>query len=224
MGGSVSRSKSSGGNSELTPEHFLECLCVSDQVIPRASNIVNLERSTFPCPTSHRHSISCIACFGPCNDIVVTGSEDRTIKIWDFSDDQRLSQHWADLRMKRVDCEHVSTPAFPGRPPEHLYSALCCPLSSRSGEGHQRWVTCVAMDWARSLVYSGGMDKDVKAWDARSGACLLTLAGHADWVTHLAIAAPGALYSASSDGEVGARHRPQTNQGKRLDQKALFPR
>jgi len=38
-------------------------------------------------------------------------------------------------------------------------------LKLRTGAGHSHWVTCVDMDPASSIVYSGGMDRVVKAWD-----------------------------------------------------------
>ena len=57
--------------------------------------------------------------------------------------------------------------------------------------------------WRRGspLVFSCTVSKEVRLWDARSGACLNTLTGHADAVLCLAVGYPeaGAYIVSGSD-------------------------
>lgn len=48
----------------------------------------------------------------------------------------------------------------------------------------------VALQWHKDLpvVMTGCLDKNVRVWDARSGACLATLTGHRDLVTNIIVA------------------------------------
>ena len=53
-------------------------------------------------------------------------------------------------------------------------------------------VTAVAFADAADAVYAGGVDNLVRGWDLRTGEATLTLAGHEDTVTGIAVAADGA--------------------------------
>ena len=151
MGVRISRSVGAGRESEDFPDHFLECLSssVKNQVLARRGNFGPID-SSFYGPAAHKFSITCLGCFGPDEDIVVTGSEDRTIRIWDFSDKQRLAEHWRAHGLGAPDCIYAAAEPAGGQPP---YAALGCPLARHPADAHQRWVTCVAMDWACALVY-----------------------------------------------------------------------
>ena len=94
------------------------------------------------------------------NGRVVSGSLDRTLKVWDLSTGdcrQTLNGHTGSARRRRpvepcVDCS--STP-------------------------RRAQVYCVAA-LSHARVVSGSWDNTLKVWDASSGLCLRTLTGHTD--------------------------------------------
>ena len=92
------------------------------------------------------------------NGRVVSGSRDRTLKVWDVSSGQclrTLSGHTGSARRRRlVDTTHRS-----------LVDAA------------RAQVECVAA-LSNDSVVSGSRDNTLKVWDALSGECLQTLRGH----------------------------------------------
>jgi WD40 repeat protein len=69
--------------------------------------------------------------------------------------------------------------------------------------GHKGSVLALAFSQTEDLLASGGRDKKVRLWDARTGKCLFTYDGHTDSVTSLAFLTAGhGLVSGSRDGTV----------------------
>ena len=60
-------------------------------------------------------------------------------------------------------------------------------------------VTCLHVDGESSLVYSGSMDKTIKAWDMYTARCLRTYVDGADWVTGIHVRRD-VVWSSSEDG------------------------
>ena len=65
--------------------------------------------------------------------------------------------------------------------------------------GHTGWVN--ALSWSPDGVYiaSGGQDRSVQVWDARSGTLTLTYTGHTSWVTSAAWSPDGSRIASAGD-------------------------
>ena len=124
---------------------------------------------------------------------VLSGSDDRTLKVWEFetgSELQTLTGH------KRSVTALVVTPD--GR---HLISASDdCTLKiwelTRGHEihvlgNHAAGVTCVAITPDGEHVVSASEDGVVKVWNLKTGRELRTLAGHSSCVNTVAVSADG---------------------------------
>ena len=161
---------------------------------------------------SHRAPINCVA-FHPVFSSLASGSDDYTIKIWDWElgDLERtvkghtravldvdfggggrhgllLASCSSDMTVKLWDPadEYKNTRTLVGH--EHSVSAVrFIPSSSSSASGG-------------SLLASASRDCTIMIWDATTGFCVRTLRGHSGWVRDVCASPDGRfLFSAGDD-------------------------
>ena len=107
--------------------------------------------------------VECVAALS--NGRVVSGSGDRTLKVWEPSSReclQTLSGHTRSARRRR--------------PVE--------PRVARSSTPRRAQVRCVAVLSNGNIVSGGSWDRMLKVWNVLTGTCLQTLSGHMGGVRH----------------------------------------
>jgi platelet-activating factor acetylhydrolase IB subunit alpha len=161
---------------------------------------------------SHRLPITCLA-FHPLFSSLASGSEDCTIKIWDYELgelERTLKSHTkavldvdfggprgntllascsSDLTIKLWDPaeEYKNIRTLPGH--DHSVSSIRFIPSGAAGA-----------PLSGNLLASASRDKSIRIWDVTTGYCLRTLRGHADWVRSISPSVDGRLLlSTSSD-------------------------
>ncbi|KAI9814568.1 MAG: protein with putative role during mitosis [Pycnora praestabilis] len=161
---------------------------------------------------SHRLPITCVA-FHPIFSSLASGSEDTTIKVWDWELGELertvkghtkavldvdyggprggtlLASCSSDLTIKLWDPsnEYKNIRTLPGH--DHSVSAV-------------RFVSsgAVGSPLTGNLLVSASRDKTLRVWDVTTGYCVKTLRGHADWVRDVAPSFDGRwLLSAGND-------------------------
>lgn len=161
---------------------------------------------------SHRLPITCVA-FHPIFTSLASGSEDTTIKVWDWELGELertikghtkavldvdfggprggtlLASCSSDLTIKLWDPsdEYKNIRTLPGH--DHSVSAI-------------RFVPSGAAEAPSTgnLLVSASRDKSLRIWDVSTGYCVKTLRGHADWVRDVAPSFDGRwLLSAGND-------------------------
>lgn len=172
--------------------------------LPRAPARHNLQ--------SHRDPVNCVA-FHPVFSSLASGSEDTTIKIWDWElgelertvkghtkavldldyggprGNTLLASCSSDLTVKLWDPsdEYKNIRTLPGH--DHSVSAVRFIPSGTAGS-----------PMSGNLLVSASRDKTLKIWDVTTGYCVKTLHGHADWVRDVAPSTDGRfLFSAGND-------------------------
>ena len=161
---------------------------------------------------SHRQPVSCIA-FHPIFSSLASGSEDTTIKIWDWELGELertvkghtksvldvdyggprggtlLASCSTDLTIKLWDPsdEYKNIRTLPGH--DHSVSAVRFIPSGAAGSPS-----------SGNLLVSASRDKTLKIWDVITGYCVKTFRGHVDWVRDVSASFDGRwLLSAGND-------------------------
>ncbi|XP_064314251.1 WD repeat-containing protein 88 [Phalacrocorax carbo] len=160
----------------------------------------------------HHKSTITRCCFDPDNQRVTSVSYDKTVKLWDLltrstsitineghsnaisdccftSDGHYLCTASWDRSLKIWD---IKTGEFQCHEPVSL------------NQGHEGSVSSCCFSQDASLVVSGGYDKTIAIWDTEAGYKKLSLKGHWDWVTDVAISKTKKwILSASKDSTLG---------------------
>ncbi|XP_046755607.1 WD repeat-containing protein 88 isoform X1 [Gallus gallus] len=147
------------------------------------------------CVQGHHRSAITRCCFDPGNQRVTSVSYDKTIKLWDMvarstsitikeghsnaisdccftSDGRYLCTASWDKSLKIWD---IKTGEFQSRGPVTL------------SQGHEGSVSSCCFSQDASLVVSGGYDNAIAIWETDAAYKKLSLKGHWDWVTDVAI-------------------------------------
>ncbi|KAK4035446.1 WD40-repeat-containing domain protein [Parachaetomium inaequale] len=158
---------------------------------------------------SHRNPITCVA-FHPVFSSLASGSEDQTIKIWDWElgelertikghtkavldvdfggprGNTLLASCSSDLTIKLWDPsdDYKNIRTLPGH--DHSVSAV-------------RFIPSGVAGGAGNLLVSASRDKTLRIWDVSTGYCVKTLRGHAEWVRDVCPSIDGRFILSTSD-------------------------
>ncbi|CAA7260761.1 unnamed protein product [Cyclocybe aegerita] len=135
---------------------------------------------------------------------IVSGSQDRSVRVWDASTG-------AELKVLNGHCNRVYSVAFSSDGTRVSGSSnnsvrvwdASTGAELRVLDGHSDWVRSVAFSSDGTRIVSGSEDKSVRIWDASTGAELKVLNGHSYWVRSVAFSSDGTrIVSGSSDKSV----------------------
>lgn len=142
--------------------------------------------------------------FSPDGLSAVTGSDDRTIRIWEVAGGKSLA-------LLQGNSGEVFAVALSSNG-KLLLSAgsdrlvrlwdLRTKKETRVFTGHTAPVRCVAFAPDGKRIVSGGDDRSLRIWDVASGEELFDLGGHADAITAVVWSKDGHILSSSRDGTV----------------------
>ncbi|KAE8148513.1 Nuclear distribution protein nudF [Aspergillus avenaceus] len=153
---------------------------------------------------SHRDKINCVA-FHPTFSSIASGSDDCTIKIWDWELgelERTLKGHTRAVR----DIDY-------GGPRDNVLLASCSSDLSiklwdpadgykniRTLQGHDHIVSAVRFIPSGNLLVSASRDTEMRVWDVTNGYCVKTISGHSDWVRDICLSFDGRfLFSVGQD-------------------------
>ncbi|EIN07571.1 WD40 repeat-like protein [Punctularia strigosozonata HHB-11173 SS5] len=140
-------------------------------------------RCTIRTLTGHTDGVMCLQFSEtlphPAFPILITGSYDRTARVWNLetgAEIRCLRGHTRAVRALQFDEAKLVTGSMDRTLKVWDWRTGRC---LKTLEGHTEGVVCLNFD--RELLASGGVDATVKVWNFRSGECF-TLRGHKDWV------------------------------------------
>lgn len=153
-----------------------------------------------PCPpeahslSGHRDNITWIK-FHPVFNLVVSASQDASIKIWDYesgSFERTLKGHTDSVQC--VDFDHTG----------NFLASCSADLTIKIWDfqtyecvktlkGHDHNVSSVKFLPSGDQIASASRDKTIKIWETSTGYCQKTLHGHDDWIRTIDITDDGTM-------------------------------
>ncbi|DAZ97362.1 TPA: hypothetical protein N0F65_003385 [Lagenidium giganteum] len=153
--------------------------------------------------TGHRSPVTCVA-FHPVFSIFVSGSEDATVKVWDFETgeyERTLKGHTNAVQSLAFNSSGTLLATTSADLTVKLWDFSSdgdyeC-LKTLRGHDHNVCGVKFAPQSDSDRLYTCSRDHTIKAWEVSTGYCLQTLnTGHSDWVRDVAVSNDG-LYLAS---------------------------
>lgn len=146
-------------------------------------------------PSEHLHGIWCLDAHWE-SQRCVSGSEDKTLKLWDL-DRNRASSfrgHTSGVTCVSVDWEHEVMLSGSMDNSLKMWNIKDCKLI-KTITVHEDAVQCLCADWTTESAVTGSCDKTIKLVDLKSEECTITLEGHdsiimclqADWASRRVI-------------------------------------
>ncbi|KAJ3022626.1 protein with putative role during mitosis [Thoreauomyces humboldtii] len=155
--------------------------------------------------TSHRSPITRIA-FHPIFSILVSASEDASIKIWDYESgtfERTLKGHTKAVQDVAWDAKGTLLASCSADLSVKVWDAQSDYQCIKTLHGHDHSVSSVAFSPTGDFLVSASRDRTIKVWAMDTGYCVKTLSGHLDWVRRVVVSADGRLLaSCASDQTV----------------------
>mmetsp|Transcript_10521 Transcript_10521/g.20215 ORF Transcript_10521/g.20215 Transcript_10521/m.20215 type:complete len:414 (-) Transcript_10521:160-1401(-) len=153
--------------------------------------------------TGHRETVTC-AVFHPVYSILITSSEDGSIRLWDYESgvfERALKGHTATVN-------YIAIEPNTG----HLLASASADLTVKlwsfetfecikTLNGHDHNVSCVEILPAGDFLVTSSRDRTMKLWEVSTGFCVRTFRGHNEWVRRVTVNAQGSLLATCSNDE-----------------------
>lgn len=179
--------------------------CVAPVLVPLKGNLTPPGGPLIRTLRGHTEGVNSIAaCLdaGNSNPIVVSVSDDGTLRTWDLAtgDERQSFPGNSEALLDVAVASDGRMAVFGSRKREvqiwDLKQGVCRQILT----GHQGWVRSVAISNDGRWIVSGSSDGSIRVWDAVTGEMIRTITGHSGPVVDLEISADGRLiYSASHD-------------------------
>lgn len=154
----------------------------------------------------HLLEVTCVAVSKGARPVIVSGSEDRTLRGWDATDGRQLWQLPYTVAVRSVACSpksggyNLSLAGWADGTARLINLDNLKDAPRELGERHRGAVTCVAFSPDGETCATGSEDRSICLWETSTGKLLHRLpAAHRAAVTSLQFAAGGQLVSAGRD-------------------------
>ncbi|XP_040572716.1 lissencephaly-1 homolog [Lepeophtheirus salmonis] len=152
--------------------------------------------------SGHRAPVTRVA-YHPIFSLVISSSEDATIKVWDFETgdyERTLKGH--------TDCVQDIGFDSPGK----LLVSCSADMSIKiwdfqtyeclkTLQGHDHNVSSVCFTPNGDYILSASRDKTIKMWETATGYCVRTYTGHREWVRNVRVLHDGSLLASCSNDQ-----------------------
>ena len=157
-----------------------------------------LEQIEIPCAktlTGHARPITSVA-FSPDGTKIVTGSWDKTAKVWNAKTGECLHTLTGTSVAFSPDGTKIVTGSFDNKAKVWDTQTGEC---RQTLNGHTDWINSVAFSPDGKYLVTGSDDKTIRIWDVKTGKCLHTLNDHTGWINRVAFSPDGKYLASGSN-------------------------
>ena len=132
----------------------------------------------------HRATVTRVI-FHPVYSLLVSCSEDATIKIWDYESgnfERSLKGHTDVVQDVAFDPSGRMLASCSADMSIRLWDFNETYACTKTLQGHDHNVSSVQFTPSGDHVVSSSRDRTIKIWEVATGYCIRTLTGHHDWV------------------------------------------
>jgi len=152
--------------------------------------------------SGHRAPVTRVI-FHPVFSIMISASEDATIKLWDFETgdyERTMKGHTDSVQDVCLDKEGKLLASCSADMSVKLwdFSTYEC---LKTLHGHDHNVSSVAFLPTCDYVVSSSRDKTIKMWEVSTGFCVRTYTGHSQWVRMVRVSLCGGLLASCSNDQ-----------------------
>jgi len=173
--------KGGGGGGDKLSGSVFSLIPISDKKgLPREPAVGSM--------AGHRAPVTCVA-MHPTYMMAASGSEDATIKLWDYETQQyerTLKGHTQSVTSVTFSCGGGLLASCSSDITAKIWDmgTYTCTKTLR---GHDHTVSDVRFVSGDDQLVTCSRDNTVKIWECRTGYCLKTFSGHSDWVRCMSI-------------------------------------
>lgn len=152
--------------------------------------------------TGHRAPVTRVV-FHPIFSLMISASEDATIKIWDFETgdyERTLKGHTDSVQDVSLDREGKLLASCSADMSVKLwdFNTYEC---LKTMHGHDHNVSSVTFLPSSDYILTSSRDKSIKMWEVATGFCVRTYTGHRDWVRMVRVSPDGSLLASCSNDQ-----------------------
>lgn len=172
---------------------------------PSLQNLIDWQKVALDCTlgdlsSGHSEPVRCMA-ISPDGQFLVSGSDDRTIKVWNLKEEEELYTlvgHSASVTSVAISPDGETLASGSSDKTIRLWN-LKTRQEIKSIAEHSKSITCVAFHPKKnSVLFSGSSDATVKLWNLETYKVTHTYAKHSNGVTCLAIHPNGKMLASGS--------------------------
>jgi len=152
--------------------------------------------------SGHRAPVTRVI-FHPIFSIMISASEDATIKLWDFETgdyERTMKGHTDSVQDVALDKDGKLLASCSADMSVKLWDFQTYECI-KTMHGHDHNVSSVAFLPTSDYVVSSSRDKTIKMWEVSTGFCVRTYTGHREWVRMVRVSLDGNLLASCSNDQ-----------------------
>lgn len=152
--------------------------------------------------SGHRAPVTRVV-FHPIFSVMISASEDATIKLWDFETgdyERTLKGHTDSVQDVALDREGKLLASCSADMSVKLWDFQTYECL-KTMHGHDHNVSSVSFLPSSDYIFTSSRDKTIKMWEVATGFCVRTYTGHRDWVRMVRVSLDGSLLASCSNDQ-----------------------
>ncbi|KAK0518649.1 Lissencephaly-1 [Tilletia horrida] len=157
--------------------------------------------------SGHRQPLTRVA-FHPLFSILVSASEDATMKVWDWEGgemERTLKGHTKAVQDVDFDSKGQFLVSCSSDLSIKVWDTSNDWKNTKTLYGHDHSISSVRFMPGDDRIMSASRDRTIKLWDLASGYCTRTVTGHAEWVRAAIPSDDGSVFVTCSNDQVSAK-------------------